>query len=221
MCNNEKINANMANIKAIGETALQDTITNQKDKKVIWITGDNSLMLLQMALDIAKSYSNSPYVCSECSKPWEDYNDESVVILNDFTGLHPVDYRQFMDLTNPFLQGLFVSVRYRNKRVNPDVIIVTSGFTPREYYGMSHEFIKPKYKFLKPKYKFLRERITCCIQVDSKNISKLNLMPLGVDDCIDPSYTCKNPYIYMDDDTDKVSNAIDTYFDALKAMPEP
>lgn len=128
---------------------------NHKPIEVIWITGPAGSGKTLEAKKIAREQSDKDfYMATGQRDPFQNYTDEPVVILDD---LRPktFDYNTLLQLLDPF-NSTMADARYSNKTLIADTIIITSVYSPLDFY---HMLVPEQYRDIDT-YKQLERRIS-------------------------------------------------------------
>lgn len=122
--------------------------------EVLWITGPSGSGKTVEAKRIAREkYDKDFYMATGVRDPFERYMDQPVIILDD---LRPktFDYNTLLQLLDPF-NSTMADARYSNKTLIADTIIVTSVYSPLDFY---HMLVPEQYRDIDT-YKQLERRI--------------------------------------------------------------
>lgn len=122
--------------------------------EVIWITGPAGSGKTVEAKKIAREKSDKGFYLAVGQRdPFQNYFDENVVILDD---LRPktFDYNTLLQLLDPF-NSTMADARYSNKTLIADTIIITSVYSPLNFYHM----LVPEYQRDIDTYTQLERRI--------------------------------------------------------------
>ncbi|EON79586.1 putative replication initiator protein [Staphylococcus epidermidis 528m] len=135
-----------------------------KNKQVIWIFGESSTGKSMMSQLLAKDYIsdiNDIYVTSSNRDPFEDYQNQKVLIIEEFrneTNIGTNELLQLLDKTNGQVR---VGSRYSNKKIMADLIIINTIYEPKYFMN-----------FDEPIYQLLR-RIDKLVKLDNQKIETL------------------------------------------------
>lgn len=135
-----------------------------KNKQVIWIFGKSSTGKSMMSQLLAKDYIsdiNDIYVTSSNRDPFEDYQNQKVLIIEEFrneTNIGTNELLQLLDKTNGQVR---VGSRYSNKKIMADLIIINTIYEPKYFMN-----------FDEPIYQLLR-RIDKLVKLDNQKIETL------------------------------------------------
>lgn len=135
-----------------------------KNKQVIWIFGESSTGKSMMSQLLAKDYIsdiNDIYVTSSNRDPFEDYQNQKVLIIEEFrneTNISTNELLQLLDKTNGQVRA---GSRYSNKKLMADLIIINTIYEPKYFMN-----------FDEPIYQLLR-RIDKLVKLDNQKIETL------------------------------------------------
>ena len=135
-----------------------------KNKQVVWIFGKSSTGKSMMSQLLAKDYIsdiNDIYVTSRNRDPFEDYQNQKVLIIEEFrneTNIGTNELLQLLDKTNGQVR---VGSRYSNKKIMADLIIINTIYEPKYFMN-----------FDEPIYQLLR-RIDKLVKLDNQKIETL------------------------------------------------
>jgi archaellum biogenesis ATPase FlaH len=135
-----------------------------KNKQVVWIFGKSSTGKSMMSQLLAKDYIsdiNDIYVTSSNRDPFEDYQNQKVLIIEEFrneTNISTNELLQLLDKTNGQVRA---GSRYSNKKIMADLIIINTIYEPKYFMN-----------FDEPIYQLLR-RIDKLVKLDNQKIETL------------------------------------------------
>lgn len=135
-----------------------------KNKQVIWIFGKSGTGKSMMSQLLAKDYIsdiNDIYVTSSNRDPFEDYQNQKVLIIEEFrneTNISTNELLQLLDKTNGQVRA---GSRYNNKKIMADLIIINTIYEPKYFMN-----------FDEPIYQLLR-RIDKLVKLDNQKIETL------------------------------------------------
>lgn len=104
-----------------------------KPLKTVWLSGPSGLGKTRYAVDFAQANKLSYFVTSGWRDPFENYNGQKVLILDEIRP-HSVNYQDLLQLLDPYNFEKMLSARYHNVLFMSDVIIVTSVYSPLDFY---------------------------------------------------------------------------------------
>lgn len=100
---------------------------------IIWIFGEAGTGKTELAKRYANNYSDSYYITGSSRDPFQLYNSENVIILDE---LRPeiFEYADLLKLLDPYNKSSLAPSRYFDKPILADVIIITSPYSPEKFY---------------------------------------------------------------------------------------
>lgn len=135
--------------------------------RVIWIFGEAGTGKSTLAKKYAKSQNRPFFVAGSSRDYFQTYNGEHTIILDE---LRPrvLMFSDLLRLTNPFGldEGIMAPARYADKAIACDLYIVTSPYSPREFYVLSNIDGSDSFEQLD-------RRIVTTIQMTQSNIVQL------------------------------------------------
>lgn len=100
---------------------------------VVWIYGVTGTGKTSFAKDIVKK-KNRPYFISGSTRDiFQKYNAEHSIILDEFRP-NLIAYPDLLRILDPFAEEVMAPARYHDKYLATDIIIITSPYSPIEYY---------------------------------------------------------------------------------------
>lgn len=167
----------------------KEMIDANKQVTVIWIYGAAGTGKTSLARHHA-SQSGQPYYISGSSRDiFQSYAGEHTIILDE---LRPkiLEYQDLLRILDPFSihEGTMAPSRYSDKAIAADLIIVTTPYSPHEFY--SAQFAENVSKT--DSFAQLARRISLTIQMQQDSI---NLVAYDAKSCTyTPSSTRPNPF---------------------------
>ena len=104
-----------------------------KPLKTVWLSGPSGLGKTRYAVDFARVNTLPYFITSGWRDPFENYNGQKVLILDEIRP-HSVNYQDLLQLLDPYNFEKMLSARYHNVLFRSDVIIVTSVYSPLDFY---------------------------------------------------------------------------------------
>lgn len=141
--------------------------------EVIWITGPSGSGKTVEAKKLAREKSDKDfYLATGIRDPFQNYTDEPIVVLDD---LRPrtFEYNTLLQLLDPF-NSTMADARYSNKTLIADTIIITSVYSPLDFY---HILVPEQYRDIDT-YAQLKRRISKIVQkvTESANVDFLETL---------------------------------------------
>lgn len=155
----------------------QEMISQNKHVKVIWIDGNSGTGKTSLAKDIAKKFEQEYFLSGSSKDYFQNYAGEHIVILDEFRS-NTIPYADLLKLLDPF--GIEKAVnapsRYYDKAIACEVFIITSPYTPYEFYEEC--FKGQNLKKCIDSFEQLNRRISLNIRMDENHIyaMKFNLL---------------------------------------------
>ena len=121
----------------LGERKYEDWVRIKKQVgkplKTVWLSGPSGLGKTRYAVDFARDNDLSYFITSGWRDPFEKYNGQKVLILDEIRP-HSVNYQDFLQLLDPYNFEKMLSARYHNVLFRSNIIMVTSVYSPFEFY---------------------------------------------------------------------------------------
>ena len=103
--------------------------------EVIWITGPAGSGKTLEAKQIAREKSDKGFYLAVGQRdPFQNYTDEPVIVIDDVRP-KTFSYNELLQILDPF-NSTMADSRYANKTLIADVIIVTSVYSPMDFYNV-------------------------------------------------------------------------------------
>lgn len=161
-------------------------------KIVLWIYGQAGTGKTRYARHVAKHFSDPYYISGSSRDPFQRYQNEQAVILDE---LRPktFEYDDLLKMLDPYNFDCSVPSRYFDKYLTAKIIIITSPYNPRDFYN-SYDNAKID------NFEQLHRRIDDVLFVDKDKIYVVSYNEIGYDDFGDVIYTYReidnitNPY---------------------------
>lgn len=120
-------------LKQQAENWRSEMIANNKEITVIWIAGPAGAGKTSLAIEYAEK-ANRPYFLSGSSRDlFQGYSGEHTIILDEFRPLN-MPYQDILRVLDPFGQQVNAPSRYQDKALQSDLFVITSPFTPYQFY---------------------------------------------------------------------------------------
>lgn len=138
---------------------------------VIWIYGQSGLGKTRLAKKIATDKGNPWFISGSSRDLFQNYNGEHTIILDELRPDDGLTYRDMLRLLDPYGFDMNAPSRYRDKAIAADLIIITSPFTPKEFYDKLFHNTITYFDFIDSFNQLLR-RISVIINVNSSDIHR-------------------------------------------------
>ena len=122
-----------AKLKIEAEKWQDNKIRSHEKKDIYWIFGESGTGKSSLAKKIAYERTNSVFVSGASNDPFQGYEQEEAVILDE---LRPsvFEYSDLLRMLDPYSFDATTKARYRNTYLTADTIIITSPFNPILFY---------------------------------------------------------------------------------------
>lgn len=101
---------------------------------MIWIYGRSGAGKTSLAKEYAANAKNPCFMSGSTRGSFEGYNGEHTVILDEFRP-DTMHYQDLLRILDPFGEQVMAPSRYHDKAISCDLIIITSPYSPMEYYN--------------------------------------------------------------------------------------
>lgn len=107
---------------------------------IVWIFGPAGAGKTVMGRKIAQQYSEKIYISGSSLDPFQHYEGERAVVLDDLR-VETFKYQDLLRMLDPYNYKSVAAARYSDKPIAADVIIVTTPFSPDEFYRAMFGFV--------------------------------------------------------------------------------
>jgi len=123
-------------LEYMAEEWRKDMIANHKTVRVIWIYGESGTGKTSFAKKYAESAGQDYFVSGSSRDVFQRYAGQHTMILDELRP-NTIPYQDFLRITDPFGASSVVMApsRYSDKALACDLIIITTPYSPFEYYG--------------------------------------------------------------------------------------
>ena len=113
----------------------QEAIALGKTLKAFWLFGAAGTGKTSLAKQIVKKKNLSLFMSGSSKDMFQNYNGENAIIIDDLRP-HAINYEDLLRITDPHSIecGINAPSRYYDKALACELIIITSPFSPRDYY---------------------------------------------------------------------------------------
>lgn len=113
----------------------QEATALGKILKVIWLYGTAGTGKTSLAKQIVKKEKLSLFMSGSSKDMFQNYNGENAIIIDDMRP-RTINYEDLLRITDPHSieYGINAPSRYYDKALACELIIITSPFSPRDYY---------------------------------------------------------------------------------------
>ena len=100
---------------------------------IIWLYGEAGTGKTRIAKEYAKNYSEDFYLSGSSRDPFQKYDGETVVILDELRP-NAFDYSDLLKMLDPYNDQAMASSRYFDKPLTSNVFIITTPYSPKGFY---------------------------------------------------------------------------------------
>ncbi len=125
-------------LEYMAEEWRKDMIANHRTVRVIWIYGESGTGKTSFAKEYAEKAGQEYFVSGSSRDIFQRYAGQHTMILDEFRP-NVIPYQDFLRITDPFGASSVVMApsRYSDKALACDLIIITSPYSPFEFYRNS------------------------------------------------------------------------------------
>lgn len=112
----------------------KEMLIKQEPVTIIWLYGEAGSGKTRIAKKYAKNFTDKYYISGSSRDPFQKYQGENVVILDE---LRPqvFDYSDLLKMLDPYNDLAMASSRYFDKPLTANVFIITTPYSPRKFYN--------------------------------------------------------------------------------------
>lgn len=151
----------------------EEMLAQGKAITVIWIFGEAGTGKSSLAKEYAEKQNRPYYVTGSSRDIFQNYSGERTLIMDEFRP-KVIPYQDLLRITDPFGSQVMAPSRYNDKALACDLIIITSPFSPLEFYreefGLNSEFTSFNKISRIDKFEQLNRRISLTLEVTSTEI---------------------------------------------------
>ncbi|MBF0819680.1 Rep family protein [Streptococcus acidominimus] len=146
---------------------IKEMEENHLHKEIVYIYGKAGTGKTRLAIDYAKKNKEGYFLTGSSKDPFQDYQNESVVIIDE---LRPetFNYEDLLKILDPYNFNVMVPVRFFDKALSAKVIFITSPYSPHELY--QEIFSRKRGSSKIDTFQQLERRIDATIYVDDEYI---------------------------------------------------
>lgn len=128
------------------EDFRENMLKNKIPLETIWLFGGPGTGKTTLAKEIATKKGNPFFVSGSSRDIFQNYKGEHTIILDD---LRPkfIEYSDLLRITDPYSPSTMAPSRYRDKYLACDLIIITSPFSPLQFYCKDFHIAPQKMEF--------------------------------------------------------------------------
>lgn len=125
---------NKKRIELLAKKWREDMKNKNQSSTVLWIYGTSSTGKTKLAKKYAKRFTDDFYFSGSSRDPFQRYNGENVIILDE---LRPnmMDYSDLLKMLDPYNDEVMASSRYFDKPLTANYFIITSPYSPEKFYN--------------------------------------------------------------------------------------
>lgn len=152
------------------EKWIQEMRKKHESKNVIWIYGPSGVGKTTLAKMIAESINKNYFTTGSSRDYFQNYHGEHCVLIDE---LRPniIEYNDLLRMLSPYDYDCNVPSRYHDHRLTANTIIITSPFSPGEYY-IHQRGLNTKIDT----FQQLHRRLKCVINVEALKIKLMELI---------------------------------------------
>ena len=137
-----------------------------KPIEVIWISGKSGTGKTSLAKEYVEKLKRPYFITGSSRDIFQNYSGEHTMIIDEFRG-DMIKYPDLLRILDPFGSQVMAPSRYSDKPLACDLILITSPYTPVEFYQKL--FIHTVEDSIDSMEQLLR-RITLTIEMDEDHI---------------------------------------------------
>ncbi len=147
----------------------KEMINQNKYVKVIWISGFAGVGKTSLAKDYAKKSGQEYFVSGSSRDIFQNYAGEHIMIIDEFRP-HTIEYHDLLKITDPYgiENEVMAPSRYADKAIACELIIITSPYSPFDFYKESFRGQDPNK--IVDSFEQLNRRISLYINMDNDYI---------------------------------------------------
>lgn len=123
----------MKRLETQSELWRQEMIAKNEMVTIIWLFGQAGTGKTRLARQYAERYDPNYFITGSIRDPFQQYNLEHVIILDELRP-HQFDYSDLLKMFDPYNVKAMASSRYFDKPLLANVYIVTSPYSPFNFF---------------------------------------------------------------------------------------
>lgn len=149
---------------------IQEMRKKHEPKKVIWIYGPAGVGKTTLAKMITESIDKNYFTTGSSRDYFQNYHGEHCILIDE---LRPniIEYNDLLRMLSPYDYDCNVPSRYHDHRLTANTIIITSPFSPGEYY-IHQRGLNTKIDT----FQQLHRRLECVINVEALKVKLMELI---------------------------------------------
>lgn len=196
------------------EDFREHMLKNKIPLETIWLFGGPGTGKTTLAKEIAKKKGNPFFVSGSSRDIFQNYKGEHTIILDD---LRPkfIEYSDLLRITDPYSPSTMAPSRYRDKYLACDLIIITSPFSPLQFYCEDFHIAPQDMEFelgeCVDSFGQLKRRILLTIYITDMEFCLAEYDPISKSYNLVPNTAKNNPYSSAARQTNTTIDRTDLY----------
>ena len=123
-------------LKNLAEQFMADMKAENRSVQVVWLYGESGTGKTSLAIEFAEKKGQPYFVTGSTRDIFQNYNGEHTLIIDE---LRPdvINYPDLLRILDPFGVAANLPSRYHDKALACDLIIITTPFSPFDFYSRS------------------------------------------------------------------------------------
>lgn len=192
---------------------------------IIWLFGKAGTGKTRIAKKYAESFSKDFYLSGSSRDPFQKYEGENVVILDELRP-NAFDYSDLLKMLDPYNDSSMASSRYFDKPLSANVFIITTPYSPSKFYN---EIRKSKQINAEiDRFEQLARRITMVQKMNKDRIYLMkyddnfkSFVKVPESDRENPYYNEKSENLYSNEQANLIYNQLNEIFVQSKPSIKP
>lgn len=187
---------------------------------IIWLFGEAGTGKTRIAKKYAGNFSKFFYLSGSSRDPFQKYEGENVVILDELRP-HAFDYSDLLKMLDPYNDSAMASSRYFDKPLSANVFIITTPYTPSNFYDEIRKSNQINAKI--DKFEQLARRITMVQKMTKDKMYLLNydinfksFVKVPESDRVNPYYNKDSENLYSNEQASTIYNKLNEVYENLK-----
>lgn len=187
---------------------------------IVWLFGDAGTGKTRIAKKYAENFSNDYFLSGSSRDPFQKYDGENVVILDELRP-HAFDYSDLLKMLDPYNTSAMASSRYFDKPLSANVFIITTPYAPSKFYEEIKKSNQINAKI--DKFEQLARRITMVQKMTKDNIYLLkydvnfkSFVKVPESDRKNPYSNTKSEHLFSVENANTIYNELNEVFDNKK-----
>lgn len=189
-------------------------VTEGKNVNVIWIFGQAGTGKTSLAKEYAKKSNNRFFISGSSRDIFQNYSGEPTLIIDEFRP-DVIPYQDLLRITDPFGLQVMAPSRYNDKALACDLIIITSPYSPLEFYretfGFNYSIDTYRKKSQTDTFEQLNRRITLTLEMNEYWINAVNFDEATYSYKNIPNASRKNDFVINNQSAASTTDKIDLF----------